>query len=743
MNGTAKFDGPVTFAGGVNATTSFNLGGQPFAFGSPGAFNAFLGFAGNSTSTGTDNTGSGVDALYQNTTGSDNTASGFLALGYNTTGKGNTALGSWAGGTILGDPITGSNNTAIGYGAGFSGGTLSNATAIGAAARVDSSNALVLGSINGVNGATASTNVGIGTTTPTSPLTVVGTIQSTAGGFNFPDNTVQTTAFTGTAANGLVTFTSPMTITGNAATTNTLTISGGQNGVNASSSNSLGTGVVGLATSSTGSTNGVFGRSDSSSGTGVSGAATSLTGSTNGVYGQSNSNAGYGVFGSATSSTGTNYGVYGQSNSASGYGTYGSGPSFGTYGSATATSGVTYGVKGQSASSAGAGVYGTNSSTSGTAVGVWGVSPSSGGIGISGQATSTSGSTVGVYGWSGSNTGTGVLGGGATGVYGSSSQYFSTSQPYAGVVGYNNIPATSGVPVGVFGYAVGSSNDTNISYGVIGQADGKSGTAVLGSASGSFGRGVRALAGGTNGVGVEAFGGLTGVAGISYSSSGAGGVFQNTAGGELISGQNCSGSRIEVFSVDGNGGAVIDKNSANAGAISPGLTFGNASGEGIASQRTSGTGQYGIDFYTSGHSRMTLANNSYLGIGTRSPNALLTVGTPLSGTMPGSTFNTNAGSLGTSYGNALTLATIGFTSTNATSLNIKALRDVKRVLVGHDRNCPRHGCRRYRLRRGIHRPRRVRSRRHWHDHAIQQPYGCSRPRLCHCRWLEYLQLATL
>jgi hypothetical protein len=42
---------------------------------------------------------------------------------------------------------------------------------------------------NGVAG-----NIGIGTTSPASPLTVAGTVQSTNGGFKFPDSTTQTTA---------------------------------------------------------------------------------------------------------------------------------------------------------------------------------------------------------------------------------------------------------------------------------------------------------------------------------------------------------------------------------------------------------------------------------------------------------------------------------------------------------------------------------------------------------------------
>jgi hypothetical protein len=54
-------------------------------------------------------------------------------------------------------------------------------------------------------------NVGIGTDAPASRLTVAGTIQSTSGGFKFPDGTVQTTS----AAGALLTVAHDMTLTGN------------------------------------------------------------------------------------------------------------------------------------------------------------------------------------------------------------------------------------------------------------------------------------------------------------------------------------------------------------------------------------------------------------------------------------------------------------------------------------------------------------------------------------------------
>lgn len=95
---------------------------------------------------------------------------GGLAGGSNDTGTRNSFLGGNAGTRNS----TGDRNTIVGSRAETGPTNLTNATAIGADAQVDQSNSLVLGSIAGVNGATASTNVGVGTTAPKTRLHVVG-----------------------------------------------------------------------------------------------------------------------------------------------------------------------------------------------------------------------------------------------------------------------------------------------------------------------------------------------------------------------------------------------------------------------------------------------------------------------------------------------------------------------------------------------------------------------------------------
>ena len=117
LNGTINFAPGQTFpgadiTGAVNAS-SYDLGGTLFATGSVSSGNAYLGFAGNTTSTGTGNTGVGPYSLSSNTGGNDNTAIGFDALAYNTTGSENTASGLQA----LFSNTTGIYNAASGYGA--------------------------------------------------------------------------------------------------------------------------------------------------------------------------------------------------------------------------------------------------------------------------------------------------------------------------------------------------------------------------------------------------------------------------------------------------------------------------------------------------------------------------------------------------------------------------------------------------------------------------------------------------
>ena len=120
--------------------------------------------------TGNGNTASGSNSLTNNTTGNQNTASGNHSLSLNTTGIQNTASGVFS----LYSNTTGNQNTGIGYNTqtGSATNVLTNTTAIGANASANTSNSLVLGSINGVNGATASANVGIGTTAPNAALEV-------------------------------------------------------------------------------------------------------------------------------------------------------------------------------------------------------------------------------------------------------------------------------------------------------------------------------------------------------------------------------------------------------------------------------------------------------------------------------------------------------------------------------------------------------------------------------------------
>jgi hypothetical protein len=69
-----------------------------------------------------------------------------------------------------------------------------------------------------------------------------------------------------------------------------------------------------------------------------------------------------------------------------------------------------------------------------------------------------------------------------------------------------------------------------------------------------------------------------------------------------------------------------DTGGQNSGALKPGLTFGgSSSGEGIASKRTSGGNQYGLDFYVNSIARLSITHNGNVGINKNNPATLLDV----------------------------------------------------------------------------------------------------------------------
>jgi hypothetical protein len=171
-----------TYAGYTNTLGYSNsfMGNSAGYFNTTGHSNSFVGYqAGYKNTTGVRNTLLGMQAGYNNTTGELNSFVGIASGQNNTAGHQNVYLGAYAGrgnttganntfvGTSSGSSTTiGSNNVSVGNFSGASLPDLSNTTALGYRAQATAANSLVLGSINGINGATVDVNVGIGTTAP-------------------------------------------------------------------------------------------------------------------------------------------------------------------------------------------------------------------------------------------------------------------------------------------------------------------------------------------------------------------------------------------------------------------------------------------------------------------------------------------------------------------------------------------------------------------------------------------------
>lgn len=173
------------FSGLNNQTASFgSFYGAEAGRENAGNANSFFGSsAGRRNTSGNNNAFFGADAGRFNTTGANNAFLGTFSGMNSSSGNGNTFVGASAGLANVG----GTANTLLGASADLGAANLTNATAIGANTVVSQSNSLILGN---------NANVGIGTSTPGSKLTVAGLIESTTGGVKFPDGTTQTTAAT-------------------------------------------------------------------------------------------------------------------------------------------------------------------------------------------------------------------------------------------------------------------------------------------------------------------------------------------------------------------------------------------------------------------------------------------------------------------------------------------------------------------------------------------------------------------
>ena len=348
----------------VRATTQFNLGSNRVL--ATGNNSIFAGFGtGQSISSGARNSFFGVNAGFNNASGSDNVFLGLVAGFANTSGNANTFVGSGAGNqnltgsgnaffgwdsgqnntggansfvgagaglsnstgssnSFLGNGAgnvntTGNNNTAVGMFSNFAANNLVNATAIGANALVGQNNSLVLGSISGTNGALASTNVGIGTATPSARLHVIGdtnlvgnltvsgalnaTLPTNSGSYIQNSTTQQTSSNFNISGNG----TSGGTLSANIVNASSQFNIGGTAVLRVPGTGNTIAGLLAGAANPTGTSNSFFG---SLAGSGSNGTSNSFFGN----------GAGYGTAGSYNSYFGDNAGGSNQTSGALGSG---------------------------------------------------------------------------------------------------------------------------------------------------------------------------------------------------------------------------------------------------------------------------------------------------------------------------------------------------------------------------------------------------------------------------------------
>ncbi|MBN1180703.1 MAG: hypothetical protein JXB49_00350 [Bacteroidales bacterium] len=201
-----------------HGTYNIGMGISALSSNSTGSYNIAIGASLGNSTTGSNNIGLGYHALGSAQTGSDNVAIGFESMYNNKSTVGaNTSIGFQAG---RGGAISNFQNCVlVGYKAGYSlsglAGYGDNNILIGYQAGADiragtsniiigydistpdpsTSNHLNIG--DAIFGDLSTGKIGIGTDEPEQILSVAGTVESTTGGFKFPDGTVQTTSASG------------------------------------------------------------------------------------------------------------------------------------------------------------------------------------------------------------------------------------------------------------------------------------------------------------------------------------------------------------------------------------------------------------------------------------------------------------------------------------------------------------------------------------------------------------------
>ena len=411
------------------------------------------------------------------------------------------------------------------------------------------------------------------------------------------------------------------------------------------------TAILGTTAQATGY--GVYGTNTAASGTAIYGKNNSTAGGTAAIVGQSQATAGQavGVIGylGALGNTATPTGVYGYTATAN---------TEGVYGNNTSTTGQGAGVYGTTANTTAgsAAIYGSNSSTTISSVGVMGslgtlvntvtpaaiygsVNSSNAGLGIVGAIYGSGPNSVGAYGYNAS-TGTGTqigtygaaIGASTTNVggyflgTGATNNYGVLVPSGGGNSGFGTITPTTMVQVG-------NSTTTTGKLSVYSQ-DNQFGQIQIGNPSANSEASMQFISN------VSAFGSAAASAsGNNYSwnigagTYGAGGqkfIISNLGVGPIMTfvsptGYVGIGNASPSQNLSIQNGENIDMANLNNGflnngfATGNGLTFGLASGEGIASKRTGGGNQFGLDFYTNFTNKMSITNGGYVGIGTTTP----------------------------------------------------------------------------------------------------------------------------